>query len=137
MPTMLEEIYQFVHKSEKQTSIHLENFFKKSNFDPKLNEKWTEFFDVKNSVYQLIEQKIQSKEINRSNEIAVVLDSNSSNFLKSLDLVKLLMVAKVEFKDQISIYSLNWPKCPRCWNHFEKIQDVCDRCFEVLNENKN
>ncbi|MDW2922445.1 isoleucine--tRNA ligase [Mesomycoplasma ovipneumoniae] len=136
MSTTAEEIYQFVQKSDKKTSIHLENFFKKSNFDPKLDEKWIEFFDVKDSVYQLIEQKIQSKEINRSNEIAVVLDSNSSNFLKSLDLVKLLMVAKVEFKDEISIYNLNWPKCPRCWNHFEKIQDVCDRCFEVLNESK-
>lgn len=134
MPTTAEEIYQYVQKSNKQISVHMENFFEKSNFDEKLDTKWEEFFQIKDSIYQLIEQKIQTKEINRSNEVGVLLKTDS-DFIKSLDLVKLLMVAKVDFSDKkTEILQLNWQKCPRCWNHFEKIDTVCQRCFEVLNE---
>ncbi|ATP59379.1 isoleucine--tRNA ligase [Mesomycoplasma dispar] len=134
MPTTAEEIYQYVQKSNKQISVHMENFFEKSNFDEKLDTKWEEFFQIKDSIYQLIEQKIQTKEINRSNEVGILLKTDS-DFIKSLDLVKLLMVAKVDFSGKkTEILKLNWQKCPRCWNHFEKIDTVCQRCFEVLNE---
>ncbi|MXR05649.1 isoleucine--tRNA ligase [Mycoplasma flocculare] len=137
MPTTAEEIYYHVQKENKQISVHMENFFKKSNFDEKLDTKWEKFFQIKNSIYQLIEQKIQAKEIRRPNEVGVLINTKS-DFIKSLDLVKLLMVAKVDFcDDKTEILLLNWKKCPRCWNHFEQIDNVCQRCSEVLNEIHN
>ncbi|WP_404924064.1 isoleucine--tRNA ligase [Mesomycoplasma hyopneumoniae] len=134
MPTTAEEIYSFIQKNNKQISVHMEEFFKKSHFNEELDAKWDEFFQIKDSVYQLIEQKIKSKEIKRPNEVGVLLKTDS-DFIKSIDLEKLLMVAKVEFSNEkTEILQLNWEKCPRCWNHFEKINKVCARCFEVLSE---
>ena len=95
---------------------------------------------MKDTVYRLIEDKIKAQEFKRSNEAILYLNTNSE-FIKSLDLVKLLMIAKVEFtskKNEIRIEKLdNSYKCLRCWNHFEekdfdKDLELCPRCKKVV-----
>ena len=140
LPTTCEEIYEYFPNIKKEESVHLLPFLKKVNIKEDLEIKWKEFFDLKDTVYRLIEDKIKAQEFKRSNEAILYLNTNSE-FIKSLDLVKLLMIAKVEFtskKNEIRIEKLdNSYKCLRCWNHFEekdfdKDLELCPRCKKVV-----
>ncbi|MBU4690864.1 isoleucine--tRNA ligase [Mycoplasma zalophi] len=137
LPTTSEEIYKFFPLKNKKQSVHLEEFFKEANFDETIENNWKEFFELKDLVYKQIELSIQNQEIKRQNETFVTINSDSE-FIKSLDLVKLLMVAKIDFGPKTKVMKLqDSQKCLRCWNHFEKSQmfeDVCLRCKAVLDE---
>ena len=137
LPTTCEEAYQFLLKDNKKVSIFLENFYSIENKkDNKFEDVWKEFFDLKNEIYKLIEEQIQNNLIKRSNEAKVFISTNSE-FIKSLNLKELLMVGKVEFGNKTSVELFqNSIKCQRCWNHFEQnemIDDICFRCFNVIN----
>ncbi|QJR44122.1 isoleucine--tRNA ligase [Mycoplasma miroungirhinis] len=137
LPTTSEEIYKFFPQKNKKQSVHLENFFTEATFNEEMENQWKEFFELKDLVYKNIELAIQNQEIKRQNEAHVIIHSHSE-FLKSLDLVKLLMVAKVSFGNEMTVTKLqDSEKCQRCWNHFEKsqmVKDVCLRCQSVLDE---
>ncbi|UVD81540.1 isoleucine--tRNA ligase [Mycoplasma iguanae] len=134
LPTTTEEAYSFFHKTNKQESIHLENFFKFEEVNTNEEAKWTAFFELKDQVYKLIEEKIKAGEIKRSNEAKLILNTDNE-FLKSLDLKYLLMVGAVEFGQKTQVEKFISEKCQRCWNHF-KIEDLkdllCGRCQNVL-----
>lgn len=138
LPITCEEIYSYFPAKNKVESIHLLNFLKHNEIKTTLEEKWAEFFALKDEIYRLIEQKIQSQEIKRQNEAEIFVNSKSS-FIKSLDLVKLLMVVKVNFANINKVQKLeNSYKCLRCWNHFEakdfdKNLEICMRCKKVIN----
>ncbi|MBN0919271.1 isoleucine--tRNA ligase [[Mycoplasma] gypis] len=136
MPLTSEEIYKYFNAKNKKSSVHLVDFFKNPNFSDENENQWKEFFELKDEVYRQIENAIKNQEIKRQNEALVVLKTDSE-FIKSLDLVNLLMVAKVEFGDETKVSKLeNSFKCQRCWNHFEineNQNEICLRCQEVLN----
>ncbi|MXR07538.1 isoleucine--tRNA ligase [Mycoplasma hyorhinis] len=141
LPTTTEEIYSYIKSDNKKESVHLETFFKKEAFDEKIEEKWKEFFTVKDRIYQLIEQKIKEGVIKRTNEAFIHIKTDSE-FIKSLDLKSLLMVGKVHFANKDKVEPFNSVKCLRCWNHFEAKyikKDVCQRCYlvikDLINEN--
>ena len=98
-------------------------------------DKWKEFFDFKDEVYKVIEEAKKSSVIRRNNE-AVVTVANTSEFIKGLDLQKLLMVAKVKEGSEIKVESFDSEKCQRCWNHFAKgtlnEDALCERCEAVV-----
>ena len=56
------------------------------------------------------------------------------------ELTKLLIVSKVEIKDvdKVEVHHIDAHKCPRCWNHVDKLYqiddetEVCERCKHVL-----
>ncbi|SYV89785.1 isoleucyl-tRNA synthetase, partial [Metamycoplasma alkalescens] len=79
-----------------------------------LSEKWEEFFVLKNEVYKMIEEKIKKQEIKRQNEAFITIKTDSE-FIKSLPLTKLLMVAKVSIGNEFKIEKLPSEKCLRCW----------------------
>ncbi|MCV3733831.1 isoleucine--tRNA ligase [Mycoplasma enhydrae] len=137
LPTTMEEVYEYYNKPNKLESVHLLKWNLSNKVDLSLEEKWNEFFELKDEIYKLIEEQIQNQTIKRQNEALVIIKTNSS-FIKSLPLTKLLMVAKVEFGVQNSVSKLESKKCLRCWNHFEEIDfnndlKICRRCEEVIN----
>lgn len=135
IPTTCEEAYQFFNKENKKISICLESFYEVNKIEQyQEEEKWKEFFILKNEIYKLIEQSIKSNIIKRSNEAFVTLNTNS-DFIKSLNLKMLLMVGKIEFSNENKVNKFDSLKCQRCWNHFEKKEiknELCIRCNEVL-----
>lgn len=135
IPTTCEEAYQFFNKENKKISICLESFYEVNKIEQyQEEEKWKEFFILKNKIYKLIEQSIKSNIIKRSNEAFVTLNTNS-DFIKSLNLKMLLMVGKIEFSNENKVNKFDSLKCQRCWNHFEKKEiknELCIRCNEVL-----
>ena len=48
---MIEEIYLYIKLDNKKELVYLEIFFKKEVFDEKIEEKWKEFFIVKDRIY--------------------------------------------------------------------------------------
>ncbi|MGL5438504.1 MAG: isoleucine--tRNA ligase, partial [Metamycoplasmataceae bacterium] len=135
IPTTCEEAYQFFNKENKQTSIHMEQFYKTNKEEIFVEEeKWKEFFTLKNQVYKVIEEKIKEGYIKRSNE-AVVNAPLESEFIKSLNLKDLLMIIEIKNDSSISIEKIDSFKCIRCWNHFRKEEikdDLCSRCKNVV-----
>ncbi|MGZ9414330.1 isoleucine--tRNA ligase [Mycoplasma sp. 5370] len=139
LPTTTEEAYSFFKKENKQISIHLEDFLKEKKIDEQIDQEWKEFFTLKDEIYKLIEEQIKNGAIKRQNEAKVYIKTDSE-FIKKLNLVKLLMVGTVEFANETKVTAFDSLKCQRCWNHFEMTQikdDICLRCFEVLKDGQN
>lgn len=138
LPVTCEEIYQYFDTPRKLQSVHMLGFLKKNTINSNLEEEWKEFFEIKDIIYKLIEDEIKAQNIKRQNEAEIFIKSNSP-FIKSLDLVKLLMVAKVNYSDKFFVQKLEGShKCLRCWNHFEEKdfdfeKEICSRCKEVIN----
>ncbi|MGX9340711.1 isoleucine--tRNA ligase [Mycoplasma sp. 4044] len=136
LPTTTEEIYKYFKHQNKKSSVHLLDFFKAKSLDFTIENQWKEFFELKDEVYRLIENAIKNQEFKRVNEAYVTIKTDSE-FIKSLDLVSLLMVAKVDFANETKVQPLKDSiKCQRCWNHFESSEikdDLCSRCEEVIN----
>ncbi|WP_373436697.1 isoleucine--tRNA ligase [Metamycoplasma equirhinis] len=138
MPTTCEEIYSYYNSPEKLESVHLLPFIKNVGIDNSLENKWAEFFELKNLIYRLIEEKIKDQTIKRQNEAFVEIFSESP-WIKSLPLTKLFMVADVKFGKKTLVKKLPSKKCLRCWNHFKNDNfddslEICLRCKEVINE---
>ncbi|MGL5520072.1 MAG: isoleucine--tRNA ligase [Metamycoplasmataceae bacterium] len=135
IPTTCEEAYQFFNKENKQPSIHMEQFYKTNKEEIFVEEeKWKEFFILKNQVYKVIEEKIKEGYIKRSNE-AVIKAPLKSSFIKSLNLKDLLMIIDIKDDSSISVEKIESFKCIRCWNHFRKEEikdDLCLRCKNVV-----
>lgn len=137
MPTTAEDAFEHFSTKIQQNSIHLSKFENPKKTDKKLLEQWKEFFLLRDKVNLEIEKSIKNKIVSRSNEAIIVLSINSSQFIKSLDLKTLLMVADVKFEktDNIFVQKIDGLKCDRCWNHHYKTEmhnDICIRCFNVL-----
>ncbi|WP_427902954.1 isoleucine--tRNA ligase [Metamycoplasma alkalescens] len=137
LPTTMEEVYQYFNEPNKLPSAHLLKWNFALEQKNQLSEKWEEFFVLKNEVYKMIEEKIKKQEIKRQNEAFITIKTDSE-FIKSLPLTKLLMVAKVSIGNEFKIEKLPSEKCLRCWNHFEKADfnfelEICKRCEDVIN----
>lgn len=137
LPTTIEEVYSYYNEPNKLESVHLLKWDLNKKISNVETEKWEEFFELKNEIYKLIEEKIKLQEIKRQNEAFVTVNSDSQ-FIKSLPLQKLLMVAKVSFGIENKVERLESFKCLRCWNHFEEKDfdqelEICERCKLVIN----
>ncbi|ENY68829.1 Isoleucyl-tRNA synthetase [Metamycoplasma auris 15026] len=139
LPTTMEEVYSYFNEPNKFESVFLLKWNDKEiKSSSNLSKQWDEFFELKNEVYKLIEENIKNQEIKRQNEAFVTINT-SSQFIKSLPLTKLLMVAKVSFGNELKVQKLPSFKCLRCWNHFEEDEfnkdlEICKRCEGVINE---
>lgn len=131
LPTTTEEVYQLFETEDKKESIHLENFYEILPIKIKEEEKWKTFFDLKDEIYRLIENAIKENVIKRANQ-ALVYIKIEDEFLKSLDLAKLLMVAEVIPSKENKIELFEGITCDRCRNYFKTLNDknLCNRCNE-------
>ena len=119
------------------------------DYDPALalNEKesgrWTKLLEVRDVVLKALEDaREQGVKKNQDAEIALTLDSPldfSEDELATLFIVSKVTVAQGQ-DTAVSVKLSEAPKCPRCWNHDERIgtdghhEELCDRCARVLND---
>lgn len=136
LPVTTEEAYSFLAKTNKKPSIHLESFPTISEVTDTLEQKWSEFFQLKDQVYKSIELGIKNGEYKRSAEVIVTIPQ-PSDFLGLLNLKELLMVGEVEFGSKFSV--AKWKeayKCTRCWNYslkdFNLDLNLCLVCKEIV-----
>ena len=135
LPTTAEEAYSHFSFSNKKESIFLEYITEKGHDEKQKQELWKPFFDLKDRVYKLIEELKKQGTVKRSNELKITVDVREPLF-KDVNLSQMLMVAYVEFGDNLSANSFDSVKCQRCWNHFiiEEIKDgICVTCNKVVN----
>ena len=143
-----EEIFQIIH-SEKQSSIHLENFPKipKNWENKKLYEKWEKLKVIRNVVNAGIEVKRSNKDIGSSLEadIEIYLGKEYLELVKDLNLPEYFITSKAIVKNMINdnkIFKLDdvsnvgvlvekakGEKCSRCW---KILGNPCERCSEAL-----
>ena len=119
------------------------------DYDPALalsekeGERWAKLLEVRDVVLKALEDaREQGVKKNQDAEIALTLDSPldfSEDELATLFIVSKVTVAQGQ-DTAVSVKLSEAPKCPRCWNHDERIgtdghhAELCDRCARVLND---
>lgn len=135
LPTTAEEAYSFFNKENKEESIMLERFVESTTPNYELINKYKEFFELRDQINILIENSIKNGEVKRSNELELLLKTDSE-FIKNLNLKMLLMVGKVSISNETKVSKFDSKKCERCWNHFEREEmyndEICVRCYDVI-----
>ncbi len=134
LPTTTEEIFKLMNP--EKDSVHLEDFFKVDNVNEDVFVQWNAYFELLDEVNKKLEEATKDGLIKRRNEAKVIINTQNE-FLKSLNLQQLLIVAKVEFGEELKVETFETIKCPRCWNHIhvDEIKDeLCNRCYKVLNK---
>ena len=142
IPHTCEEAYQHFNKTNKQKSVHLEDFDAiniklSSNIDLK---KWSKFFELKDLVYSEIEKARNEKKITSKGIATVVISTKNELPFDVETLKKYFNVAKVihdKNSDEISIKIENtdFARCERCWNYYpnnEINEQLCNRCLNVI-----
>ncbi|MFV0498705.1 MAG: isoleucine--tRNA ligase [Bacilli bacterium] len=146
LPHTMDEFYFATNSlSKRKESVYLENLPEIKQFNDEDFSAVELFFDIRKSVLKSMEIKRENKVIGKSLEAKVImnLESNQIKKLQTLgSLRELFISADVIFTndtlDEIEGYMVKIEKmdgnvCPRCWNVFANINDLCDRCKEVIN----
>jgi isoleucyl-tRNA synthetase len=131
-----EDIYSFFNKQQKESSIHLTMLpqvnpaFNK----PELMQKFDKLLEIKNAVYQKLEELRNNKTIRSFLETKVEL--TLPEIIDFNDWASFLIVSQVEIKQgpelQIIITKLD-EKCDRCWKYLPLTNGICTRCSEAIN----
>ncbi len=126
---------------ERLENVYLERFSEVKEYNFKLMDSYNDFMNLRDEVLKALEVKRANKEIGKSLEAN--LEIHLPNALKEsilaldVDLVQVLMVSKITFKEasevKVVVSVSDGFKCERCWNIVDKLDgDVCSRCREVL-----
>ena len=121
-----------------------------------LDKRWSKILEIKNAFSFAVEQKRNQKEIRSSLEAKAVIylkDQQYKKIAESEDLSEILISSEVLISDSydeeflfnsddrsvgVKISCEVGDKCPRCWKIFKQDKmknDLCYRCFKVVNEN--
>ncbi|OYD27177.1 isoleucyl-tRNA synthetase [Mycoplasma testudineum] len=133
LPTTTEEAFQVFNKTNKAESVHLQSWMDAEENNEDLEGSWKSFFEAKETVYKLIEEKIAAKEIKRANEATIYMPKLDLD-LSEAELAQMLIVSKVVFSDNFEVVLESTIKCPRCWNHHQDQNEdsLCNRCSSVV-----
>ncbi len=135
------------------------------DYDPALaldeaeTARWDELQGVRDTVLKALEEAKEQVKKNQDAEIVMALDKETFELWEAgrclsgfdeADLATLFIVSKVmverredtpaEGGMKVAVALSGAPKCPRCWNHDERIGtdghhvELCDRCARVLND---
>lgn len=130
-PIIPHTAYEFglVSHSEVE-NIYFTNFEEINLYSDKedLYQNFEFYFDLRTKINSLLEQKRESKEIGKSFEATIQLNSSYKDklaFLENQKLDQLLIVSKVEFTDNVEDI-----------NVIKAIGVVCTRCRKIVSEDK-
>lgn len=145
LPHTMDELYAVTPMfGEKKESVYLENLPTKLDLPSEDFSDVELFFDVRKDVLKAMEILRESKVIGKSLEAKVSLNVNEDlqEVLMSIGrLNELFICSEVEFTSEelplvdtykVSVEKMEGHVCPRCWNVFADLDEVCDRCKEVL-----
>lgn len=134
-------------------SIHLSSFVKSGlEIDGQaLKDQMKKALDLRKDVLKALEEAKQSGLLKKSNEAALKIHAPNEVKEAVESLIskpeQWLMVSSVDFSDEslkpyetveIELTHAKGHVCPRCWNYTEAEHEdgLCDRCYEVMVEEK-
>lgn len=126
---------------ERLENVYLERFSEVKEYNFKLMDSYNDFMNLRDEVLKALEVKRANKEIGKSLEANLEIHLpkalKESILALDVDLVQVLMVSKITFKEasevKVVVSVSDGFKCERCWNIVDKLDgDVCSRCREVL-----
>ncbi|MDQ0514209.1 isoleucyl-tRNA synthetase [Mycoplasmoides fastidiosum] len=143
LPHTCEEAYQVLNEPSKQESVHLEKWVDLAWIKPQAfdQQKWEQFFKLKDLVYEETERLRDQKIINSNVEAKVEVNKKyQTQHFGPEQLTKYLMVAELSFQDlaeqDVRVTKTSQPICDRCKLHFpaEQLnqQNLSPRCANVL-----
>lgn len=150
LPFTMEEVYKNMPDYENK-SVALLDYPKESHeYSQDVLDNYASFLLFRNDVNKAIETIRSSGEVGSSQEVHVITPDydvlKKTHLDNNLDeLAKLLIVSKVSVdpsKEAIEAHHIDAHKCPRCWNYVDKLvkiddeTEVCERCYEVLKNEK-
>jgi isoleucyl-tRNA synthetase len=136
-------------------SVHLAGFpvVAATRRDAKLDERWSQIFEVRDVALRALEEARAAKEIGSSLEARVELrlkDPLFATLSKYQDELRYVFIVSqvgvVKTDDAASpdigakVFRARGQKCERCWNYSERVGEfnryptVCERCVEALAE---
>lgn len=151
LPYTSEEVYQFI-PGKKEQSVHLDTNPKEITYEDEeeISTLFEKFFHVKDDVFKALEEARDAKIIGKGLEAIVMIHATgkTKEALETLKpyLKQLFIVSKVELVEEelpkydvceVKIEKFDGVKCERCWNYYdekEMHEDICDRCYHVLND---
>ncbi|WP_423364519.1 isoleucine--tRNA ligase [Mycoplasma sp. P36-A1] len=150
LPHTAEETYSYINKENKLESVHLEYMPKAFEFKglKEVEEKYDMFMKHREDILKAIEEARESKVVGKSLEASVsVWPKDGFEFIKDIpQLHQLYIVSDVKFERledseeletaYIKVNKFDGYTCPRCWNVVSQdrvVNDLCDRCDEVIN----
>ena len=137
-----------------KTSIHLEDFmpinqeYKNEN----IKEKWNLIKDIRKVITGALEKKRTEKLIGSSLEahIKIFISPKLKNIVKDIHFDEISITSSYEFLpyvNEVSGYKIEeienivvqvekviGNKCNRCWKYKDNLNDICQRCKEVINQ---
>lgn len=145
-----EEVWNLIaHRMDEVESVHLSKMPKINFRDIELENRYEQFFTVRDSIAYEIEKLRAVGEIGNPNMCEVVFSSSDKELTKLLrsfeteTLADNLLVSSINIidgKDQITVKKTDRLKCVRCWNYRDSVgkgeySDLCSRCSRLV-ENK-
>lgn len=137
------ECYEHFNKHNKKENIFFEEI-KDINI-PNVqinNDKWKEFFMLKDEVFVELEKARKDKIINKNNDAIVWYCSDSDLPFDETTIKQYLNIADFIFKKEnehkVLIKNSKYDKCERCWNLYKELHDknnkICLRCFNEISK---
>ncbi len=147
LPHTMDELYDTIEfLDDKKKSIYLENFPQVYVVEEEDFSDVELFFNVRKDVLKSMEDLREQKLIGKSLEAKVTLNvsDDEQKVLESIGSLRELFISSdVMFtKEELPLvedYRLKVEKmegvvCPRCWNIYSDIDELCERCKSVVNK---
>ncbi|RHZ37673.1 class I tRNA ligase family protein [endosymbiont GvMRE of Glomus versiforme] len=153
LPFLAEEIYEnipfkFGYAQEKSVMFLPDSRFPLPSGEQNL-KLIEDFLLLRQEVFSALEKARQTKIIHTNSQARVFVvpkkESKTSQF-SSLNLARLLLIAQIEFTEKtsqtdfyeeqnywIKVVKTSAARCVRCWNYEELKEEICSRCWKVLN----
>lgn len=148
IPFTSEEAWQEMARWDGQKlarpSIHLEKLPEpKAVSKPEnLDQKWEKILKLRGQVNEELEKARQAKELGKSLEAVVEIESSDFTQADAELLEEALIVSQVKLihgsETKIKVRLASGKKCTRCWKHLETVgshpnhPDLCPRCADVV-----
>ncbi|MFV0425277.1 MAG: isoleucine--tRNA ligase [Bacilli bacterium] len=145
LPHTMDELYAAINSfTDKKDSVYLENLPEVKSLPVENFEAIEFFFDVRKDVLKSMEKLREEKVIGKSLEakISLNMSEKQKEMLNSLGSLRELFISSdVVFVDEeievvdnykVKVEKMEGHVCPRCWNVFSDIEELCIRCGNVV-----
>ncbi len=146
IPHTMDELYSVTTRfGNKLESVYLENLPEVKNLPAEDFSAIELLFEVRKDVLKSMEVLREEKVIGKSLEAKVTLNvtPEQKELLVSVGSLRELFISSdVEFTDEeldvvdnfkVKVEKMDGNVCPRCWNVFSDIEELCPRCSQVVN----
>jgi len=134
-----EDAYTHFHEHNAFNSIHFAHFttLPGSFSNSELMTKWARILDIKDTVYQQLEQLRNDKKIGSFLEATVSI--HLEDYFEFDDWATVLIVAEAKVEEgasnSVAVTVSEHEKCERCWRRLPLKNGICERCTDAIAAN--